>query len=65
MTNVKLDRTVTTTRPDLKINFKKKPGAFILKNGVPVPDLTDDAMKLREKKNVNNEELEKPKQEII
>lgn len=55
MGKVKLDNAVTSTRPDLTINMKRKPGAFIIKNGAKVPDLTDTAMKLREEKRLAEE----------
>ena len=58
---VRLDQTFTSTRPDLQVGFQL-PGAYIIKDGVPVPDLNDEAMAKRMKnaerrvKNINAEE---------
>ena len=45
---VRLDQTFTSTRPDLQVGFQL-PGAYIIKDGVPVPDLNDEAMAKRVK----------------
>lgn len=55
MTKIKLDNTSTITRPDLEINFKRKPGAYVIKNGIKIPDLNDDAMKTREEFKIKKE----------
>ncbi|MFA5803670.1 MAG: hypothetical protein WC879_03410 [Melioribacteraceae bacterium] len=45
---VRLDQTFTSTRPDLEVNIQM-PGAYIIKGGKVIPDLTDEAMMEREK----------------
>ena len=64
--NVKLDQTITTTRPDLNINFAPlgKPGSFVIKSGIAVPNLKDEATEMRETKRLK-EEQPKPSTEKL
>jgi hypothetical protein len=54
MKTTKIYSTVTSTRPDLEV-VARMPGAYVVKDGVPVPDLNDEAMKERETKNEKRE----------
>lgn len=45
---------LNSTRPDLEI-VSRLPGAYIVKNGVSVPDLNDEAMMNREKSKVKGQ----------
>lgn len=57
----RIDLTQTSSRPDLQVVFQL-PGAYIIKDGVPVPDLNDEAMMEREKRNVKYK-MDKMKEE--
>jgi len=64
--NVKLDNTITTTRPDLNINFAPigKPGSFVVKNGLAVPNLKDEATEKRETKRLKEEQPKPSEQKL-
>ena len=47
--NITVDPLVTSTRPDLEVNVPM-PGAYVIKDGQKVPDLNDEAMRLRHQK---------------
>lgn len=63
MGKIKLDNTLTSSRPDLKVKIPSRPGAYIIRNGVPVPDLNDEAMKTREERRLKKEAPEPVKPE--
>lgn len=50
------------TRPDLEVNVQM-PGAYIIRDGKAVPDLSDEAMMEREKRNVKRE-MDKMKEDL-
>lgn len=58
----RINLTQTSSRPDLQVVFQL-PGAYIIKDGVPVPDLNDEAMMEREKRNVKRE-MDKMKEDL-
>ena len=50
--NIRLDATVTSTRPDLQVNANRVigpglPGSFLIVDGKHVPNMDDEAMKNR------------------
>lgn len=58
---VRLDQTFISSRPDLEVNIQM-PGAYIIRDGKAVPDLNDEAMMEREKRNVKYK-MDKMKEE--
>jgi hypothetical protein len=57
----KIDLTIDSSRPDLEV-IPRLPGAYIIKNGKPEPDLNDEAMAERNKKSeISNQKSDEKK----